>query len=478
MNKRYLCSGIIAAQATPPGIGAISVIRVSGQGSLGTVINFFSKRFEKVPLNKVSSINPRRMYHGFWKNEIGDIIDEVQIVYYKQPYSFTGEEMVEIFTHGGLLPAQLILDTLIKAGIRPAEPGEFSLRAFLNKKIDLVGAQTIDSLIHSSSPALESILATQLYHKNEFPISILRNRLLSLSASIEVAFDYPEDHYEEAPETLIKGGTAIADELDTLVDKALKTEKLRQGLKVVICGRPNVGKSTLLNLFLGEERAIVSDIPGTTRDYISEPFLFQGIYIHLIDTAGLRTTRDKVEKIGVDKTLSLIESADLLLYVFDPFIKFDEEEALLLQRIKNKLKIVLVNKIDAFPDHSISTGVSIENANILSLKSALQANDPVFFISALSGKGLEPLREAMKATLEDVCRVDQESIWIPPSQAALLKKASTVLRNGLKRFEEKALYEIIGQDIRETIELLDEITGRAYDEDILHTIFSTFCVGK
>ncbi|HNW45872.1 MAG TPA: tRNA uridine-5-carboxymethylaminomethyl(34) synthesis GTPase MnmE [Thermotogota bacterium] len=479
MKSILLRNDIIAAQATPFGVSAIAAVRVSGKDCLPLALEFFSQKTGSASRTlEPASLRPRRLYHGFWKNAEGRWVDEVQIVFYRAPFSFTGEDMVEIFTHGGFLPVKMVLKTLFEKGARPAEPGEFSFRAFVNKKIDLIGAQTINALIHTASPSIEEVLARQLYDRQEQPIFDIRERLLGLSASLEVAFDYPEDHDAEHPDRIAQAVAKIAQSLEAVIEKAEIAERLNQGLSVVICGRPNVGKSTLLNALLGEDRAIVSEVPGTTRDYLSESFLFQGLYIRLVDTAGLRETRDTIETLGIRKTLELIDRADLILYLLDPEVDSNEEAPGMWESLRKKRKIILINKRDKYPETDELELAKALKGKIEALTDPNAGPDPVFSISALNRTGLSPLKERMKGILSEVSSVEEGTMWVPAFQIDLLKRAHTILWEGMARFRETGMYETLGQDLRETVEILDGITGRSFNEDILQTIFSQFCVGK
>ncbi len=479
MKNVFLRNDIVAAQATPPGVSAIAAVRVSGKDCMNVVLPFFfQKKISGSQPLSLASLKPRRIYHGFWKNIEGHWVDEVQVVFYRAPFSFTGEDMAEIFTHGGFLPVQMVLNTLFENGARPAEPGEFSFRAFVNKKIDLIGAQTINALIHTASPSVEEILARQLHDQNEQPVFWIRERLLELLASLEVAFDYPEEHYAEQPGRIVAAGEEIARFFYAFIEKIEIAERLNQGLKVVICGRPNVGKSTLMNVLLGEDRAIVSEIPGTTRDYLSEPFLFHGLYIRLFDTAGLRQTRDTIEKIGIRKTMELIDRADLIIYLLDLEDRAEEEEPGMIENIRRKRKIILINKCDKYPETRLTDLEEGVKRKIEALTEPGAGQDPVFNISALNQTGLSTVKETMKDILYQASRIEEGTMWVPTFQIDLLKRAHAILTGGLERFRETGMFEILGQDLREIVEIFDGITGRSFDEDILQTIFSKFCVGK
>lgn len=464
MKNNYFCGDIIAAQATGSGVGAIAIVRMSGEGCFGIALHFFSGSDGK------GSVEPRHIYHGFWRNESSQWVDEVQVVFYKAPASFTAEDMVEIYTHGGFLPAKLVLESLFEKGVRPAEAGEFTFRAFLHHKLDLIGAQTINSLIRTFSPDYGAVLAAQLHNKNHNAVYGVRECLLRAAATLEVEFDYPDEDRAFDAAAFSAQIQSILLTLDDMIEKSEKAEHLNQGLKVVLCGKPNVGKSTFLNYLIGDDRAIVSELPGTTRDFIQESYLLKGILIQLIDTAGLRKAEDTVEKIGIQKTLQVIEKANLVVYLLDLDSEFTQEDCEIFLSLQKKKTIVLINKMDKY--------TQADHEKIHAILRSLGAENRHFLISALTGAGVDDFREAIHHDLSALLQVEEGTVAVHPVQLEIFKRISILLKNGNRTYQDTLRCELFAQDIKEAIELLDTITGQTFDEDLIHAIFSNFCVGK
>ncbi|WP_240739382.1 tRNA uridine-5-carboxymethylaminomethyl(34) synthesis GTPase MnmE [Marinitoga lauensis] len=326
----------IAAISSPLGTGAISVIRLTGKNVLQVITDLFN----------INNPEPKKMYYG-WIKEKEDVIDEVTWVYHKGPKSYTGEDMLEIFGHGGILVTRKILNIILSKNVREALPGEFSKRAVINKKMDLVKAEAINELIHANSEYALKAAANQMDGKLSEKIQMLKKELFNIAARIEVEMDYPDD-FEVDNFEFLNSLNSIKDELEYLYENADNGISAIEGIKMAIVGKPNAGKSTLLNALLRKDRAIVTDIPGTTRDTIEENLNIHGIYIKSIDTAGIRETDDVVEKIGVERSLKAIEQSKLVLFVLDNSTGIEDYDIEIYEKIKNLNKdiIIVINKSD------------------------------------------------------------------------------------------------------------------------------------
>ena len=445
----------IAAISTTTGRGAISIIRVSGPES----INIVNKIFKEKDLTKVPS---HTIHYGHieYNNKIED---EVLITIMKAPKTFTTEDIVEINCHGSIIVTKKILEILITLGCRLAEPGEFTKRAFLNGRIDLIEAEGIMDLINSKSEAEKKLALNQIDGKVSNLIKNLRQKILEVLAQIEVKIDYPE--YEDIEEITYNELKTQTEEVEKEIKRIIKESEngkiIKEGIKTAIVGRPNVGKSSLLNNLLQEEKAIVTEIEGTTRDTVEGTITINGIILDLIDTAGIRKTEDKVEKIGVDKSLKTIEEADLILLVLNNNEKLTEYDKELLKNIKNKNHIIIINKID------LETKLeSIEDKNIVK-------------ISALNNKGIEELKNKIieMYNLEEL--ESKDATYLTNARGlSLLKQAKEKLQEVKKGIEQQQPIDMIEIDIKNVWELLGEITGETYQEELINQLFSQFCLGK
>ncbi|RMD47669.1 MAG: tRNA uridine-5-carboxymethylaminomethyl(34) synthesis GTPase MnmE, partial [Aquificota bacterium] len=331
----------IVANATPLTASAVSIIRISGKDALNIGKSIFSKK---------EDIKPRKAYFGKFIDENGEIIDEGLFLYFKAPKSFTGEDVVEIQVHGSVPVVKKIIKEAIKKGARFAQPGEFTKRAFLNGKIDLTQAEAIAQLIEAKSEKASKAAVNLLEGKLSKEIKFLKEKLININMLIEAELNFPED-VEEIEETVIKKDLKeVIDKIKQLLSTYKKGKLIREGIKLAIVGRPNVGKSSLFNSLMGYERAIVSDIQGTTRDFIEESFTLNGIPVRLIDTAGIRESKDEIEKIGIQKTKEKIEEADIILFVFDVSKGLTEEDLKIYEEVKYKKPIVVGNKSDLILD--------------------------------------------------------------------------------------------------------------------------------
>ena len=442
----------ICAISTALGVGAISIIRVSGNDS----INIVNKIFDRDLTNVLShTIN---YGHIIDNNEI---IDEVLISVMKSPKTFTCEDIVEINCHGGIATTNKILELVIRNGARMALPGEFTKRAFLNGRIDLIEAEGVMDLINSKTEVGRKMAMASLSGKVSNMISDLRRKMLDIIANIEVNIDYPE--YEDilvVTNDMIKDSvTNLKSELSKILKEALDGKIIKEGIKTLIIGRPNVGKSSILNRLLDEDKAIVTDIEGTTRDIVEGTVSLDGILLNIIDTAGIRQTDNIVEKIGVDKSISLINEADLIILVLNNNEALNSDDLKLLESTKNKKRIIFINKSDLESNISIDEDViygnTLNNAGLDELKNKIKE---LFNMDNISNSDLNYLSSANQiATLKE-CLKSVEDIEI-------------ALENGLT-------VDMLEIDIKRIWELLGNLIGESYDEELLDNLFSKFCLGK
>ncbi len=444
----------IVAIATPYGESAIGIVRLSGKGVLDIVKKFFKTKGE---------IRPRFAHFGRLYDEKGEELDEGILIYYKAPHSYTGEDMVELNLHGNPRILQRAVELFLKAGARLAEPGEFTKRAFLNGKLDLTQAEAVAELISAKAELARKVALKQLHGELSKYIRPLRDTLLELLAYVEADIEFAE---EDIPTLTKEQVLEMVDKVLKGIEELLKTAKtgkfIREGIKLAIVGRPNVGKSSLFNALLKEERAIVTDIEGTTRDYIEETLQLKGIPVRLIDTAGIRETQDFVEKIGVERSKKKIEEADLVLFVIDGSREITDEDLKIYETIKTKESIVVVNKVD------------------LPLRANLEIfkGENIIKVSALTGEGLEELSEEILKKV-GVQLEESVNIYVSLRHETLLKKAKEVLERFKDEYRTKDISpEIAMLDLREASDYLGEILGDITTEDVLGKIFSTFCIGK
>ncbi len=449
-------SNTIAAISTPKGIGAIAIIRISGDDSWQIC--------QKILVNKIN-VEPRKVFHNFIKDDDGAILDEITVVFYKKPRSYTGEDMVEIMCHGGPIVSQSILDLLLNNGAKLADPGEFTKRAFLNGKIDLTKAEAIKQIIEAPSRTSVKLVANNLSGKLSEVVKKLREMLLSVLAKIEVEFDYPDDVFTER-DILLNELSGASDFVEKLLENAQNRLTISSGIKIVIVGKPNVGKSSLLNALVREDRAIVTEIPGTTRDLIQVPVTIEGISFTLIDTAGIRESQDKVEKIGVERAIKAASEADLILFVLDATTPVEEDDIKILELIKNKRYLVVINKIDA--NDLIDREM---------LRNVLNTDIHTITISALRKEGIEELERQIIKSVSDIIHSTQGYITTERQYECLLNCKFSI-KNATKDFKEGYSLDLVAQQIKDAIANLDILLGTNYSKDLIEKIFSDFCVGK
>jgi len=452
----------IAAIATSIGEGGISIIRVSGDKSIDIVDSIFVGKNNR----KLNDFKSYTMRYGHIIDKNGSRLDEVIISYMKGPKSFTAEDTIEVNCHGGVVGTNRILQEIIRAGARMAEPGEFTKRAFLNGRIDLSQAEAVMDIIRAKTDLSMKSALLQSEGSISREIKNIRNKLLSVIAHIEVTVDYPEEDIEEVTtKEVSEDVTKIISEIDMLLSTADEGKILREGLSTVIVGKPNVGKSSLLNALVKEKRAIVTDVPGTTRDAIEEYISIEGIPIKIVDTAGIRETSDIVEKIGVEKSKEKINEADLVILILDASNKLSLEDKEIIEYIKEKKCIVLLNKSDL--------GGKIEKSELKDIKSKYITN-----ISVKTGEGLNYVKEHIKDLFFNG-EIKTEGVFVTNNRhKQSLIRAKENLESSLNALEYTLAIDLASIDIRNAWMNLGEITGEALDEDIIHKIFSEFCLGK
>lgn len=445
----------ICALATTPGISSIAIIRVSGQEAVQKV-------------NKITSIDliskaSHTLNYGFICDG-SKKIDEVMISIMLAPKSYTMEDVVEINCHGGIIATKEILQLLLKAGVRLADPGEFTKRAFLNGRIDLLQAEAVQDLITAKSNLSRQVAMNTLDKKVSHEIANIRDQLLTLIANIEVNIDYPEyiDNEQVTQADIQQKLTNCQQKLKEVVRNSEQNQFIKEGLRVAIVGLPNVGKSSLLNALVGQEKAIVTDIAGTTRDLIEEQILLSGIPLNIIDTAGIRKTANIVEQIGVNKSFEQLDKADLIILLLDNSREVEQEELDLIQTLEkdNKKHIIFINKND------------------LNSKLVLK-HDHLVVGNTKSKDGLENLkREIINLfSLNDLANKDYN--FLTSIRAIdLAKKAIKNITNALKANENEATIDMLAIDIKLAIEDLGEIIGETYRDDLLTKMFTNFCLGK
>ena len=448
----------IAAIATPIGEGGLAVIRISGTQALAVADKMFS------PVGKHSLKPSAAASHTIQFGHVvreGKIIDEVLVAVMRAPRTFTREDIVEITCHGGILPAKLVLDAALANGARLADPGEFTRRAFLNGRIDLAQAEAVADLIHSRTELALSAANEQLAGKLSQRINQLRDDLLKTLAHVEAYIDFPEENIaEETKEQLLtrlERGMAFMDEL---LRTANEGQILRRGIRAAIIGRPNAGKSSLLNQLLGHDRAIVSPIPGTTRDTIEETANIRGLPVVFIDTAGLREARDEIEVEGIRRSRDSLQKAEFILHVFDasePLLEADEK---FLSEFSGKKRILVRNKIDLPPKLELRGQQFVD-------------------VCCLTGKGIETLKDAIKDLVwSGEIKTEMLHVMINSRHQEALSRARASTVRTIEAMRTGATLELAAMDLRIAVNAVGEIVGKTATEDLLDMIFSQFCIGK
>ena len=455
----------IAAISTATGAGGIGIIRMSGK----ECFNILEKIFNPIKKESIDQIKGYTMKYGhIVDSKTGEKIDEVLVSYFKSPKSYTTENMCEINSHGGTVVERRILEQCLANGAELAEPGEFTKRAFLNGRIDLCEAEGIIDLINSKTESEAKASIKQLEGNLSKTLNQIKRDILNIMADIEASIDYPEYDIEETTnEKAKKVILKIRDEAEKL-EKSFDTGKiLKDGIKTAIIGKPNAGKSSLLNAILNEDRAIVSEIEGTTRDTIEEYINIKGITLKIIDTAGIRKTADKIEEIGVNKAISLAEDSDLIIAIFDNTRDLEEEDERILDLIKDKKAIILLNKID------------IKNSNLENNYKIKSLNKPVVKISAKNNEGIEELYNTILNMFEiNEIEMSDGNVITNIRHKNQITKAISALDGALNTIESKMPVDILAIYLKQTLEEISSITGDNVSQDIIDEIFAKFCLGK
>ena len=453
----------IAAIATPPGEGAISIVRLSG----GDAVTLADQVFKGKDLTKVSShtIN----YGHFIDPKTREIIDEVMVSVLRAPKTFTREDTVEINCHGGIVPTNKILQVLLTNGARLAEPGEFTKRAFLHGRIDLAQAESVMDLIRAKTDRSMKAALNQLDGELSQLIRNLRQEILDVLAQVEVNIDYPEyDDVEEMTSKLLREKALdVCAKIEQLLVTARQGKILREGLATALVGRPNVGKSSLLNHLLHEDKAIVTDIAGTTRDVIEEYVNVLGVPLKLVDTAGIRETDDRVEKIGVERSRQALDRSDLVILLLNASEPLTTEDIELLQLTQDKKRIIVLNKMDLEPKLDLNELYQyVDKAEVLKT-------------SVLKNEGIRELEEHIATLFYGGIENSQTTVLVTNARhIALLEQAKAALEAVLTGLEQELPVDLVQIDMTRAWELLGEITGDSYQDELLDQLFSQFCLGK
>ena len=448
----------IAAISSATGEAGIGIVRMTGEGCADVLDSVFKRANDNADL-----INRKMTYGHIVDNN--EIVDEVLVCYMKAPHTYTREDVVEIYTHGGVVAVRKVLEVLLNNGARLAEAGEFTKRAFLNGRIDLSQAEAIIDMIKAKTDKAYSVSMKQLEGSVNRNIKQLRDQLLDMLSHVEYSINFTEDMQDELDNTpVLNEGKEVLDKLKKLSESANRGRIIRDGINTTIIGKPNVGKSSLLNALLKENRAIVTDIPGTTRDVIEEYIDLDGISLKINDTAGIRDTEDIVEKIGVEKSVSFISDSDLIIAIFDSSREFDDEDRKILDLIRDKKSIVLLNKIDL--DGGFDFDENLEGIEVI-------------HTSIKNNEGIEDLENKIIEMFNDgYIEANNDNIITNIRHRDIINKAIKSLESSLHDMEAGVPIDCFEVDLRNAWEILGEITGETVDDDVLNKIFSDFCIGK
>lgn len=452
----------IAAISTGMTNSGIGIVRISGQDAFSIA----DRMYHSSRNQKLSDLPSHTIQYGFIRDQ-EEIIDEVLVMLMRGPRSFTAEDTVEINCHGGVYAMKRILETAVKCGARPAEPGEFTKRAFLNGRIDLSQAEAVIDVINAKNEYALKSSVSQLKGSVKKVIRKIREQMIYEIAFIESALDDPEHiSLDGYPEKLLKTVLEQKEQIEKLIESSENGKRMTQGIRTVIVGKPNAGKSSLLNLLLGEERAIVTDIAGTTRDVLEEQISIHGISLNIMDTAGIRDTEDTVEKIGVEKARNYAKDADLIIYVADSSTPLDENDLEIIKLIKERKAIVLLNKMDL---ETVTTKEQLSE----------MVHHPVISISAKEEQGMDQLEEMLKDMFYEGEISFNDQIFITNMRQ---KTALCNALDSLKRVEDSIKMEMpedfFSIDLMSAYEELGTIIGESVEEDLVNEIFSKFCMGK
>lgn len=447
----------IAAISTALGVGAISIIRISGDEAVNIV--------NKITKSKKIDKSPTHTIHYDFIVDNDKIIDEVLISVMLAPKTFTKEDIIEINCHGGIATTNKVLELLLTNGCRLAEPGEFTKRAFLNGRIDLIEAEGIMDLINSKTETSRNLAINQVSGRTSNLIKDLRQQIIEILANIEVNIDYPEyeDIEEMTNQMLSERISSIENKIKDILNKSENGKIVKEGINVALIGRPNVGKSSLLNCLLEQDKAIVTDIAGTTRDFVEGIIIIDGIILNIIDTAGIRQTNDIVESIGVNKSIDLIDKSDLVILLLNNNEEITEEDIELLEKIKDKNYITVINKND------LESHINIEKLD----------KDKIIYISALNNSGIDKLKEKIKEIFNFDKITTSDLTYLTNARSLSLLRQSLNSLNDIKiGLKNNLPIDMLEIDLKNIWELLGSIIGETYEDELIDQLFSQFCLGK
>lgn len=454
----------IAAIATAPGTGGIGIIRLSGPEALSLL------RLHFLPYNSSAAFTSHRLYYGTVITARGQVLDEALAVYMQAPHTYTREDVVEFHCHGSYVVLQEVLRVLLESGARPAEPGEFTKRAFLAGRIDLTRAEAVVDLLQAQTEKSAHLAVHQLQGALYEHLQGIREGLIHILALLEVAIDFPDDDVEivQHDEVLARLQSQVLDPLTQLLAMADQGRIIRDGIKVVLAGQPNVGKSSLLNTLLQEERALVTPLPGTTRDTIEERFTLHGIPVHLIDTAGIRPHEDAVEALGIERARQKVQQADLVLFLVDASTGLAEAEWELYDSLRDKPHLVVMNKRD------LASGERIND-----LRDRFPGT-PVVAISAKHQEGIQELLEVIYAQVIGEGAELYEQMTCAPNtrHRSILTKTLAACTSLEAAMRQRAPVDLLAVEVQSALDYLGDITGLTTADEVLDLVFSQFCIGK
>ena len=473
--KGRFMESTIAAIATSPGESGIGIIRISGEESL----NILNKIFYPASKNLAPKDNHRQLIYGHIKDERGHIIDEVLAVYFPAPKTYTAEDVVEIDCHGGIVPLSNTLSLVLRCGADLAEPGEFTKRAFLNGRLDLTQAEAVIDVINSKTNSSFDVAMEQLRGRFSKEINEIRKEITDVLVDIAVNIDYPDEDIEFILyDKLEKELRQIKEKIDYLIGSSDTGRILREGLNVAIVGRPNVGKSSLMNAILRESRAIVTEIPGTTRDTIEELINVKGIPVNLIDTAGIRTTDDVIEQIGIDKSKKSLESADLVIFMIDLTSEISDEDYDILSQVDRSKLLILFNKADKIARIKEEDMISFADGMRYMLTSVNDSKSVDEVENAIFEKAGGNLLLGKESETDRLAGSPKSNIVTNARHKNMLERASVSLGEAINAVSGNIPLEFLEIDIRNAYEELGFITGDSVQDDVIDEVFSRFCLGK
>ena len=450
----------IAAIATPTGSGGIGIVRISGKEAIAIADAIFHPKGTIKP----SQAKGFTVHYGWVKKSNNEIIDEVLLTLMRNPKSYTGEDVVEMSCHGGWAVVRLVLEEILKAGARIAEPGEFTKRAFLNGRIDLTQAEAVLDVIRARTESFVRVSQNQLKGELSTQVLNMREALMSVYTTLEAFINFPEDDIQtQAKDDIYQRIEIQNNQIQKLLATANNGRLLKEGMRVVLCGKPNVGKSSLLNALLKQQRAIVTHIAGTTRDVLEEEAQIKGIPLNLIDTAGILEPRDLIEEEAIKRSYLYIQNADLVLLVLDNTTGVEEQDRLLIEQLKDRNCIVVINKYD-LPSKLATSSLAFEK---------------IVKVSAIKGSGLDVLEDTIIKSVWQGDAMDSQGVLVSNLRhIQSFKQVNLELQAALGLMDDDLSIEFISEHIKTAVNHLDSVLGRNIDEDLLESIFSEFCIGK